>query len=221
MDRLQRSNSSVSSRTGCPPGIVNEEDHNVKEHEIPDFRKWTIPKIDTKNVYKISWAENTFHSAYKVRTIEQIFSISKTHEKCCLFSKKNIGEFIATKKFSYLHIGMVQLAMKPLTRKGINSSVLMCLRDARFKNFKDSILGMITASLYDGPVYFNCYPDLTLTLDDPNIVKALTLNIASSGYHMKEGSKPFALIYCIYYRPLGTQLNPSAINHNIIDSFFG
>ena len=46
---------------------------------------------------------------------------------------------------------------------------------------------MITASLYDSPVYFNCYPDLTLTLDDPNIVKTLTLNIASSGYHMEEG----------------------------------
>ena len=80
----------------------------------------------------------------------------------------------------------------------------MCLRDARFKNFKDSILGIITASLYDGPVYFNCYLDLTLTLDDPNIVKALTLNIASSGYCMEEGSKPFALIYRICYRLLGT-----------------
>ena len=178
----------LSFRIGCPPDIVNGEDHNVEEHEIPDFWKWTIPKIDTKNVYKISWAENTFHSAYKVRTVEQIFSISKTHEKCCLFSKRDIGEFIATKKFSYLYIGMVQVAIKPLTRKGINAFILMCLRDARFKNFKDSILGMITASLYDGPVYFNCYPDLTLTLNDPNIVKALTLNIASSGYHMEEGS---------------------------------
>ena len=69
---------------------------------------------------------------------------------------------------------------------------------------------MITASMYDSPVYFNCYPDLTLTLDDPNIVKALTLNIASSGYHMEEGSKPFALIYRIYYRLLGTQMNPCA-----------
>ena len=48
---------------------------------------------------------------------------------------------------------------------------------------------MITAFLYDGPVYFSCYPDLTLALDDPNIIKALTLNIASSGYHMEEGSK--------------------------------
>ena len=64
-------------------------------------------------------------------------------------------KFIA-KKLSYLHIGMVQVAIKSLTRKGINASVLMYLRDARFKNFKDSILGMITASLYDGPVYFNC-----------------------------------------------------------------
>ena len=104
MDRLWRSNSSVSSRTSCPPDIVNEEDHNVDDSEIPDFRKWTLPKIDTKNVYKISWAENTFHSTYKVRIVEQIFSISKTLEKCCLFSKKNIDEFLASKKFSYLHI---------------------------------------------------------------------------------------------------------------------
>ena len=106
---------SISSRTGCPPDIVNEEDHNVDDNEIPDITNWTISKVDTKNVYKISWAENTFHSVYKVRTVEQIFFISKTHEKCCLFSKKNIGESLASKKFSYLHIGMVQVAIKPLT----------------------------------------------------------------------------------------------------------
>ena len=77
MDRLWRFNSSVNSRPDCPPDIVNEEDHNVDDSEIPDFRKWTIPKIDTKNVYKISWAKNTFHFAYKVRTVEQIFSTVK------------------------------------------------------------------------------------------------------------------------------------------------
>ena len=36
---------------------------------------------------------------------------------------------------------------------------------------------MIQSSLFDGLVYFDCYPDLTLALDDPNITKALTLNI--------------------------------------------
>ena len=30
MDRLWRSNSSISSRTGCPLRIVNDEDHNVE-----------------------------------------------------------------------------------------------------------------------------------------------------------------------------------------------
>ena len=144
MDRLWRSNSSVSSRTGCPLDIVNEEDHNVEDNELfPDFQKWDIPKVDTKTVYKTSFVESAFYSTYKARTVEQIFSISKTHEKCCLFSKKNIGEFTATKKFSYLHIGLVQVAVKPLTQKGINASVLMCLKDARFKVFSDSILGKI------------------------------------------------------------------------------
>ena len=116
MDRLWRSNSSVSSRIGCPPDIVNEEDHTVEESEIPDFQKWNIPKIDTTSVYKTSFVETTFHSAYKVRTVEQTFSISRTHEKCFLFSKKNIGEFIV-KKFSYLHIGLVQVAIKLLTER--------------------------------------------------------------------------------------------------------
>ena len=54
MDRLWRSNSSVSSKTSCPPNIVNEEDHTIEENEFPDFQKWNIPKVDTKVVYKTS-----------------------------------------------------------------------------------------------------------------------------------------------------------------------
>ena len=116
MDRLWRSNSSISSRTSCPPDIENEEDHTIDDNElIPDFRNWNIPKVDTKTVYKTSFVESTFHSAYKTRIVEQIFSISKVHEKCCLFTKRNINDFLAAKKFSYLHIGIVQVAIKPLT----------------------------------------------------------------------------------------------------------
>ena len=96
----------------------------------------------------------------------------RTHEKCFLFNRRSINDFLA-KKSSYLHIGLVQVAVKPLTRKGINASMFMCLRDAKFKDFCTSILGMITSSLFDGPVYFNYYLDLTLALDDPNFVHYL------------------------------------------------
>ena len=113
---MWRSNSSVKSRTSCPLDIVNEEDHTIEENElIPNFSKWNIPKVVTKTVYKTSFVESAFHSAFKARTIEQIFSISKVHEKYYLFSKRNINEFLAAKKFSYLYIGMVQVAIKLLT----------------------------------------------------------------------------------------------------------
>ena len=52
---------------------------------------------------------------------------------------------------------MVQVAIKPLTRKGINASVLICLRDTRSKNFKDNIFGIVNVSLNDDPIYFNYY----------------------------------------------------------------
>ena len=82
MDRLWRSKTSISSRTNCPPDIVNEEDHTIDDNELlPDFHKWNIPKVDTKTVYKTSFVESAFHSTYKARTIEQIFSILKIHEK--------------------------------------------------------------------------------------------------------------------------------------------
>ena len=81
-------------RIGCPPAIVNEEDHTVEEHEILDFRKWNIPKVDTKSVYKTSFVETTFYPIYKVINVEQTFYISRVHKKCCLFSKRNINELL-------------------------------------------------------------------------------------------------------------------------------
>ena len=94
MDILWRSNSSISSRTGCPPDIVNEEDHNVEKH---------------------------------------------------------------------------------------GASVLMCLHDARSKNFKDNIFGMVNVSLNDDPVYLKpeapssvCPSNFDFPLiDNPDYVKQL------------------------------------------------
>jgi hypothetical protein len=110
-----------------------------------------------------------------------------------------------------LHVGSVQVAVKPLTRLGINASVLLCLRDARFINFRTSILGMIQSSLFNGPVHFDVFPNLTLSLDDINILKALTLNVLTSGYDMEEGSRPLAIIYRIYYKLMKTNLDPQAV----------
>jgi hypothetical protein len=101
---------------------------------------------------------------------------------------------------NYIHIGLVQVSVKALTRKGINASILLCLRDARFTDFSYSVLGLIESSLYNGPIRFDCYPGFIVSLSDPHMLKALTLNIKTTGYKVLEGVQPLALIYRIYYK---------------------
>jgi hypothetical protein len=123
-----------------------------------------------------------------------------------LFNKKFVNDSLV-KGYKFLHIGSVQVAVKPLTRLGINAFVLLCLHDARFLNFRISILSMIQSSLFNGPIHFDVFPNLTLALDDINILKALILNVAS-GYDMEEGSRPLAIIYRICYKLMRTNLDP-------------
>ena len=106
---------------------------------------------------------------------------------------------------------MVQVAVKPLTREALNASVLLCLRGDRHLRFNDSLLGMMETSLHKGLVYFNCYSNFALSLFDRNIMDALTLNIKTNGYYMKEGSQPLAVIYRIYYKLMKTTLDSQSI----------
>ena len=152
----------------------------------------------------------SFRSEHHVKTVEKAYALSKEHETCQLFSPEQIKSH-RKDGHNYIHIGLVQIAVKPLTRRSLNTSILLCLRDARFTNFSDSILGMIESSLYNGPIHFDCFPDLTISLSDPHMLKALTLNIKTSGYQVLEGTQPLALIYLVYYKVTGTNMNFQAL----------
>jgi hypothetical protein len=181
---MWRSTSSVSSRSSLPPDIVNSEQLSFESDNSFNFDKWNIPKISNKDIYTTSWLKSTWKSEYSVRTVEQTFAISGNNSTFQLFNKRFVNDS-KNKEYKFLHVGSVQVAVKPLTRLGINASVLLCLRDARFINFRTSILGMIQFSLFNGPVHFDVFPNLTLSLDDINILKALTLNVLTSGYDIE------------------------------------
>jgi hypothetical protein len=128
----------------------------------------------------------SFKSEHHVKTVEQVHAINKEHETCQLFSPESIRKH-KSDGHNFIHIGLVQVATKPLTRKGLNASILLCLRDARFIDFSDSLLGLIKSSLYNGPIHFDCYPDFTISLSDRHLLKALTLNMKTSRYKILEG----------------------------------
>lgn len=76
-----------------------------------------------------------------------------------LFSKKSIIHYIK-QGYKFLHIGLVQIAIKPLTMEGLNTVMHVSLRDCRHTIYKSSIIGLVETNLTNGPIYFNCFPDI-------------------------------------------------------------
>jgi hypothetical protein len=97
------------------------------------------------------------------------------------------------RNYKYIHVDLVQVGIKPLTKEGLNTSIIAVLCDARFQNFQDSLLSSIESSLCSGPVSFDCYPNITISLKDKNILQSMLLQIKTHNYDMLEGSIPVAL----------------------------
>ena len=86
------------------------------------------------------------------------------------------------------------------------------LRDARILNVDDSLLGILESNLAQGPVYFNCYPNLSIEIENPNILDNLTLNVKTKNMNNKLGTRDLAVIYRVYLKLMKTTISPKAIN---------
>ena len=223
LNRLFRSNStsSLASRSTSLPeipkqsGVINSEEYEVPGLDLK-LGEWNLPKVPIKNFYKTStWNFNSFKTDFHVRTIEQVYGINKEYETCYLFSEDKIKEH-RKKGFNFIHIGLVQIGVKPLIRSGLNNSVLLALRDTRHIRFDDSLLGTIQASLSNGPVHFDCFPNFTVYIHDENVLQALTLNIKTHGTFVTQGTSQIALIYRVYYKCIKTNMNVGALDRKKI-----
>jgi hypothetical protein len=141
MDSFFMSSSSRSHRPSLSDSnnenVINNEEICIMDQEI-NLQEWKLPSVPTKNIYKQSTFSNlSFLSDYTIKTVERTVSLNKEYETIKLFSKDSIDQH--KQKYSFIHIGLVQVAVKPLTRQGLNNSVLLCLRDGRHLRFKDSL----------------------------------------------------------------------------------
>ena len=146
---------------------VNKEEVSVVSSE-KNWQNWNLPLVPQNKIYKKTTFSNlSFLSNYTIKTVERTYSLKQSFETIQLLSRNEIDKNI--NNFSFIHSGLVQVAVKPLTRQGLNTSVLLCLRDGRFKISKDALLGMVESSLYKGPIYFNCYPNFAISLTDETV----------------------------------------------------
>lgn len=203
--------SKLLSRTDHGSTSEEEQDHfNMNSVEINisnienDLQNWSIPKQDVKTIYKIGTFD--FLQGYSIKTTEQTIPINKEYQNTQLLSIKALREHRKTYKF--LHIGLVQVAIKPMFRLGIDAPILLILRDARHTNFNNSLLAMAESNIANGPIYFNCYPNFTVGLFDPNILDTLTLTVKTKNLEFKEKTGAAVIIYRVYYKTMTTTIEP-------------
>ncbi|KAG5614695.1 hypothetical protein H5410_014519 [Solanum commersonii] len=140
-----------------------------------------------------------------VKTTEETITIDSDNQTFRLLSDNDLAPYKDIYRF--MHIGLVQVAFKPLTLRGLPESFIAALRDGRNHNWKKSLIGTIQTSLAYGPVYFNAYPNLQISLQDENSLSSLMLNVKLHGYDYMPGTEVVCICYRIYYKLLHT-LNP-------------
>jgi len=145
-------------------------------------------------------------------TEEREVPLSNSYEKIHLLNKESIQKH--KQKYNHIDIGLVQVGVKPLSKEGLNTSILLVLQDSRLLNYDESILGTVETSLYKGPIHFDCYPNFSVSLKDKNILRALTLQIKTHNYKVADGSIPLALVYRIHYKAMSSAFGENAFKHS-------
>lgn len=199
MDRLFRVKSTRYEASSSQASNTNSEILVNENNLDQSLQDWKIP--ENSSVYKQKGTFE-FKTDYVIKTVEKAIPLTEGFSTYQLLSQELINKHRLQYKF--LHLGMVQVGLKPATRLGLNTSALICVRDKRHNRFHDSLLGIIESSLCDGPIYFSCFPNFTLSLGDPTIMHSLCLDIKTEGFNMMKGAENIILIFRIQYKVMNT-----------------
>jgi len=173
-----------------------------------DFANWVMPRMDIDTLYKIGLFE--FKKAYSVKTHEEAICLQNGMQSIGMISPIAIAQHLQA-KYRFKHIGLVQVAVKPLLRTGVNAPIYLALRDKRLRRYKSSLLAMIQINVCKGPIFFNCYPNFMVDLTCPMTTEALKLDVHVQGDEFLD-FKNFVVVYRVYFRLMSSNLNTRFLN---------
>ncbi|KAL6316353.1 hypothetical protein AAG906_017990 [Vitis piasezkii] len=167
--------------------VVNEEINYPKVQN--DLDDWKLPKVSKQEIYKKGTFK--FFTDYTIKTSEMTVSLEQDDQVIRLLDKVSIDKH-KRDGYNFIHFGMIQVAAKPLTRLGLNTAIVMCLRDNRHLEYRDSIIGAIRIS-------------------DADILDSVVLHIKTHGFKIKPGNSPVSIITRFAYKSMNTSVGSGAL----------
>jgi len=108
--------------------------------------------------------------------------------------------------YRFMHVGLLQVVIKPFLKTGVNAPIYLALRDKRLRHYKSSLLAVIQTNVCKGPIFFNCYPNFMVDLTYLMTTEALKLDVHVQGDEFLD-FKFFFVVYRIYFRLMSSNLN--------------
>ena len=105
-----------------------------------------MPRIDVDTIYKIGTFE--FKKAYSVKTHEEAIGLQIGMQTIGMIKPNSIDSHLKV-NYRLMHIGLAQVAIKPLLKTGVNAPIYLALRDKRLRHYKSSLLAVCL--LYTSP----------------------------------------------------------------------
>ena len=202
------SSSFAPSEQGSEESMLNNRDEIIIKDFDQAIDDWKIPKQSYDQIYQMKKWKLFGKSDYVITTEEKDIPIKDGLTTIRLLNKDSIKQY--AKNWGYMHIGLIQVGAKPLTKLGLDKFVLMVLRDARELEYERSVHATIETSLSMGPIHFECHPNTTVGLRDKTIMDTLVLQIKTHNYKMKKGALPMVVIYRIYLKLMNTAFDSKA-----------
>jgi len=167
-----------------------------------------MPRMDIDTLYKIGLFE--FKKAYPINTHEEAISLQSGTQSIGMINPIAIASHLQA-TYRFMHIGLVQVAIKALLITRVNAPIYLALRDKRLRHYKSSLLAVIQTNVCKGPIFFNCYPNFMVDLTCPMTTEALKLDVHVQGDEFLD-FKSFVVVYRVYFRLMSSNLNTRFFN---------
>ncbi|XP_059629547.1 uncharacterized protein LOC132272407 [Cornus florida] len=156
--------------------IIGEEVQFTNEQLI-QFTK--LQKLKKEEVYKTSK-----FSIFSKRILEQ-FSGDTTSDYTSsgkygfnILNNDKVARWRQQNPFArYIYIGMVQIKITSLFRKGTDQPIPTLVMDNRFHNPIDALIGGVQSNLVNNVIWFKIKPNYFVYLSDPNIERVLQVKL--------------------------------------------
>ncbi|KAH9750675.1 hypothetical protein KPL71_013962 [Citrus sinensis] len=208
--------STLSLPKSCTSHTANKIENLVEYSYIPESAQISESSYPLLSPYQLYKRPSSF-----TRSIRTLISTRRPHPKeyiqssrldqCSLQAtpaKQYVtleipSELISNWKregFTHLHLGGIRLILTLHRRKGLPVTACLAMLDTRFKQYKDAAIGTVLTTLHAGSVLLTFYPNLNLSLQDPNLPTTLKVQIQIQGAEQIYSAKIATLHHQLVYR---------------------